>query len=79
MPPGNAGALTVSDYADLIAYMLAANGAKAGDVPLQASASFLEPLSLTATLPPLASTQPKRGDVTQRTRERVLPVRPITS
>ena len=69
MPPGNAGVLTAADYADLTAYILAANGAKGGELPLQADAPFLEPLSFTATLPPLPVAHTKTRDVPQKARE----------
>ena len=69
MPPGNAGVLTAADYADLTAYILAANGAKGGELPLQADAKFFEPLSFTATLPPLPVAQTKTRDVPQKARE----------
>lgn len=69
MPPGNAGALTAADYADVTAYMLAANGAKAGDAPLQPDARALEPLSFVSTLPPLPGGQPKPLEVSARVRE----------
>jgi alcohol dehydrogenase (cytochrome c) len=39
MPPGNAGGLTDAEYANLTAYMLAANRARPGDTPLAAASS----------------------------------------
>ncbi|MGD0436526.1 MAG: PQQ-binding-like beta-propeller repeat protein, partial [Bryobacteraceae bacterium] len=37
MPPGNVGGLSPEDYADLVAFILAANGAQPGDQPLTPS------------------------------------------
>ena len=41
MPPGQVGVLGPDDYAELVAYLLQANGAKAGDKPLPADPQAL--------------------------------------
>jgi alcohol dehydrogenase (cytochrome c) len=51
MPPGSAGALGDPTYADIVAYLLKANGAVAGSAALPADPARLAPLSLAATLP----------------------------
>jgi alcohol dehydrogenase (cytochrome c) len=53
MPPANPGSLSTTDYADVFAYVLKTNGAKAGTAALSADPAKLAPLSLAAALPPL--------------------------
>jgi mono/diheme cytochrome c family protein len=45
MPPGQAGSMAPDDYANILAYLLQANGAQAGPQPLPAEAQALSALS----------------------------------
>ena len=46
MPPGQAGSLSSEDYADLVAHILASNGAAPGDKPLPADMTALSSMAV---------------------------------
>lgn len=52
MPPGNAGGLSPQAYVNLAAFILEANGASAGNVPLTAATNAVIRSSATGQMPP---------------------------